>query len=360
MSTGSLPTCLLSFSCRTALQNRLLRRRIHVFAGQQPIFLRHCLLHDAHCLRQQRTPIFSWVPTSWPPKTLTAHSPSIRTTPSISPGIRRVARLPSSVSLRSPFVLGVSLSRKGHDITHSLCDKRAYKKMAAPVNGQSVANEPTRHDTVACYRAIVVPVLPRKKNNRILKHQTNGLLFLAVTRWDYHSPIMLEVSSQGVSGLSRWSDVTWHVCLHGCARHDQPAAMDHSVTEHVLNSANAMPEFMLEPCMCRHLSSILLMLVGPLPFWVLYMLLPTQVLNFSNHNPVGETIQSQPHLARNIARNQKGGVFFLPIPPNLGCKLFTAKNVGSREMQNHDAAVLNATYIDWRSSGWTGLLLTWM
>ena len=90
------------------------------------------------------------------------------------------------------------------------------------------------------------------------------------------------------------------------------------------------------------------------------MLLPTQVLNFSNHNPVGETIQSQPHLARNIARNQKGGVFFLPIPPNLGCKLFTAKNVGSREMQNHDAAVLNATYIDWRSSGWTGLLLTWM
>ena len=64
--------------------------------------------------------------------------------------------------------------------------------MVAPVNGQSVANEPTRHDTVACHRAIVVPVLPRKKNNRILKHQTNGLLFLAVTRSDYHSPIVLE------------------------------------------------------------------------------------------------------------------------------------------------------------------------
>ena len=105
----------MSFSCRTAMQNRLLRRRIHVFAGQQPIFLRHCLLHDDHCLRQQSTPIFNSVPTSCLPKTLTDHSLSIRTKPRISPAIRRVARLPSSVSLRSTFVLGVSLSRKGHN-----------------------------------------------------------------------------------------------------------------------------------------------------------------------------------------------------------------------------------------------------
>ena len=125
------------------------------------------------------------------------------------------------------------------------------------------------------------------------------------------------------TNIKHWRDVTLHVCLHGCARQDQPAAMDHSVTGHVLNSANAMPELMLEPCMCLHLSSILLMLVGPLPVWILYMLLSTAVIGrpcsrvwfhtpgqtgchppgFSSQNVFGRVIQGQLHPATNIAVN---------------------------------------------------------
>ena len=98
---------------KPALPKHLLRCRIHVFAGQQPIFLRHCLLHDAHCLRQLRTPIFNSVPTSCLPKTLTDHSPSIRTKPRISPGIRRVARPP-----QAHIIAPIAIEKKLHG---SLC-----------------------------------------------------------------------------------------------------------------------------------------------------------------------------------------------------------------------------------------------
>ena len=127
---------------KRALPKHLLRRRIHVFAGQQRIFFRHCLLHDAHCLRQQRTPIFNSVPTSCLPKTLTDHSPSIRTKPRISPGIRRVARPP-----QAHIIAPIAIKKKLHG---SLCpvddlcrwyffgyNRAAYVKMSSVYSKQS-------------------------------------------------------------------------------------------------------------------------------------------------------------------------------------------------------------------------------
>ena len=109
----------------------------------------------------------------------------------------------------------------------------------------------------------------------------------------------------------------WIIPLKWCdlaCRQDQPAAMDHSVTEHVLNSANAMPELMLEPCMCRHLSSICWCWLGRFHFEYFTCCYPRKSPIFPITTLSGKLFKRNPIWQETLLGTKKVVVFFFLFP----------------------------------------------